>query len=201
MSADSTLESHITSEELAAYLDRRLGASASARIESHMADCGECRGDLVEARSLLATTIAPAFSLSGGRASRTRVWFAAAGLVALACLPLLRRAVPSPGVTPSLRAARTLQPRVEIIAPDNRLVDAATIVFMWRSVERASTYRLTLTDSSATPLFAMVTTDTTATTPSGIQLRRGTSYLWYVDALTSDGHTLSSGIRLLSTSR
>jgi len=201
MSADSTLESHITSEELAAYLDRRLEASSSARIENHMADCGECRADLVEARSLLATTNASAFSLPAGRASRTRVWFAAAGIVALACLPLLRWAVPSPGVTPSLRAAPTFKPRVEVIAPDNRLVDAAAVVFIWRSVEQASTYRLTLTDSSATPLFTMVTTDTAATTPAGIQLRRGASYLWYVDALTSDGHTLSSGIRLLSTSR
>jgi hypothetical protein len=90
---------------------------------------------------------------------------------------------------------------IDVLAPRDRPVDAAAIVFSWRPVEGASTYRLTVTDSSGAPLFTTATSDTTAAPPAGTTLRRGSSYLWYVDGLTSDGHTVSSGVRSFTTLR
>lgn len=201
MTAHSSSESHVTSEELAAYLDRTLDDTACARLEAHMAHCAACRADLVEARSLLGATSALPTRRRIGGDRRRRTWLAAAGILTIASLPLLQRAAHSSGNAPSLRAAQTREAKIAIIAPREKTVDAAAIVFVWRPVEGASTYRVTVTDSSGTPVFATATVDTTATPPAGVVLHRASSYLWYVDGLTSEGRAVTSGVRAFTTSR
>lgn len=201
MSNNPDSRSHITSEDLAAYLDRRLQPTVSARLERHLADCAACRADLVDARSLLESTDASLAPRQVLRPRRARIWVAAAAVLTIAILPLAQRVVQPSGNSPPTRATQRARPSIDVLAPRDQAVDAAAVVFSWRPVEGASTYRLTLTDSSGTPLFTMATTDTSTAPPAGTILRRGSSYLWYVDGLTSDGHTMSSGVRSFSTLR
>jgi hypothetical protein len=144
--------SHITSEDLAAYLDRRLEATVSARLERHLADCAECRADLVDARSLLESMDASPAPPQIVRPRRARIWVAAAAVLIIAILPLAQRVV-QPRGSPALRATPMARSSIDVLAPRDRPVDAAAIVFSWRPVEGASTYRLTVTDSSGAPLF------------------------------------------------
>jgi hypothetical protein len=193
--------SHVTSEELAAYLDRRLDAISSAALERHLADCADCRADLVDARSLLQSTAASPALLRTARPPRARIWVAAAAVLIIAILPLAQRAMQPRDSTPTVRTTRMARNGIDVLAPREHSVEAATIVFAWRPVEGASTYRLTVTDSSGTPLFTTATTDTSAAPPAGTVFRRGSAYLWYVDGLTTDGQTMSSGVRSFTTQR
>lgn len=197
----SSAARHITTEELAAYLDGGLDSSSSTRLEQHMADCSECRSELVDARALLATAPPTASSVSPPRRKLWAAGLAAAAVLVLAALPVMRRVTAPDRAAPVLRAAPTSQAEIDVISPGNEPVNPATVLFIWRPVEGASTYRLTVTDSSGTPLFTRSTTDTTATAPSEAAIGRGRSYLWYVDALRNDGRTSSSGIRSFSTAR
>lgn len=197
----STAAPHITSEELAAYLDGRLDSSSATRLEHHMADCAECRTELVDARALLATAPATDKSMRPRRRMLGRVGLAAAALLLFAAVPLMRRVTAPDRAAPVLRDARASQTRIDVISPGNESVNPTAVFFIWRPVEGATTYRLTVTDSSGTPLFTRSTTDTTTTAPSEVSIVRGHSYLWYVDALRNDGLTSSSGIRSFSTTR
>lgn len=201
MSADLESTSHLTDEELAAYLDRTLDARLLARFDAHMAECADCRADLVEVRSLLEARNALSVPSQIARGRRAVTWLAAAGILTIAFLPLLRRGAPSGDELPAVRAPSSAPSRIEIVAPPNGQVPPFGVVFTWRSVEGASTYRLTVTDSAGASLFNTVTPDTSVTAPASIEIRRGGSYLWYVDGLTSDGRTVSSGIHSFSTAR
>ena len=191
---------HITSEELAAYLDGRLNGALQARVEDHLADCALCRSELVEARALLALPGIDSARSRRARAPRPWAWLAAAGIVAIAALPLMRQMVGSNDIHFAERTAQPARSAIEVVSPPNQRVDVAALVFAWRPVAGAGTYRLTVTDSSGTPLLTVVTRDTTHTA-ADVALHRGGSYLWYVDGLTSDGRTVTSGIQSFSTAR
>jgi hypothetical protein len=192
--------SHISSEELAAYLDGRLDGAVQARVEDHLADCAACRSELVEARAVLALPGVGSARSRRARAPRPWAWLAAAGIVAIAALPLMRQTVSSHDSSSPERTAQSTRPTIEVVSPPTQQVDVASLVFAWRPVAGASMYRLTVTDSSGTPLLTVVTSDT-AHTAADVALRRGGSYLWYVDGLTSDGRTVTSGIQSFSTAR
>jgi|SRR5690348_603429 len=203
MTVNVNSTSHLTSDELAGYLDRRLDAPSLARLEAHMAECAECRAEVVDVSALLESARGVAAPARTVRVTRRTAltWLAAAGVVAIACLPLLQRAVRSVDDSSRVRAAKATPARIEIVGPREGLVSALAVVFTWRPVEGTSTYRLTLTDSSGTALFNAVTSDTSVAPPADVAIRRGSSYLWYVDGLTSDGRTLSSGVHSFSTQR
>ena len=135
----STSGSHITSEELAAYIDGRLDPTGSAKIESHMADCADCRADLVEARPLLDGAPRPSTGMQRGRSPRGPAWLAAAAIVAIAFLPLWQRVVGSHGDSPPVRATQTARATIEIVSPRPTPVDVESVVFAWRPVAGAST--------------------------------------------------------------
>ena len=194
-------DGHLTSEELAAYIDGRLDPAQAARIESHMADCAACRADLVATRPLVEEA---SLRVHRGRSyipRRGAAWLAAAAVIAIAFLPMLQHAFGSRGSNAQVRATQTSRTTIEVVSPRTAPVDAESVVFAWRPVAGASTYRLTLTDSSGEPLFGGSTAETTFAAAARAKLHRGSHYLWYVDALTSDGRTVSSGIRSFMTSR
>ena len=163
-----------------------------------MADCADCRADLVATRPLLEKA---SLRMHRGRSMRGAAWLAAAAVIAIGFLPVLQHAFGSRGNPPQVRATQTTRATIEILSPRTAPVDAESVVFAWRPVAGASTYRLTLTDSSGEPLFNGSTAETTFTAAGRAKLHRGSSYLWYVDALTSEGRTVSSGIRSFATSR
>ena len=201
MRADLDSKSHLTDEDLAAYLDRNLDATSLARFDTHMARCAECRADFVEARSLLESTDALSVSSRLVLGRRAVIWLAAAGILTIAFLPLLRREGRLGEGSKAVRAPSSAPLRIEIVAPPERQVASSAVVFTWRSVEGASTYRVTVADSAGSALFNTVTSDTSVTPPAGVEIRRGGTYLWYVDGLTSDGRTVGSGIHSFSTQR
>ncbi|HEY2855584.1 MAG TPA: zf-HC2 domain-containing protein [Gemmatimonadaceae bacterium] len=201
MSTDSASLPHLTSEELAAYLDDRLDSRSIARLESHLSDCRECRAELVATRALVESSIATTDRRLTAPAIRARTWLAAAAVIAITVLPLIGRSLHSRSDTAPVRATPERPPAIAVLAPDNRSADAARVTFVWRPVESARTCRLTVTDSAGAPLFTVATSDTVVSPPANGHLERGTSYLWYLDCLTSDGVTVSSGIRSFATDR
>lgn len=204
MSTDSGSSSHVSNEDLAAYLDGTLDQEGRATIDSHLADCRRCRWEMLEVRQSLAdlprAEPAPRRSL---RLSRSVAWIAtaavAAGVVFSAGLLRMRtsdQARPRPAVE---RGVGVID-RIAVVTPvSDRIVDAPNVVFVWRSIEPGDTYRLTIMDSAGARLFTTSTRDTTTSVPIAPPFARGRTYLWYVDALASDGHTVSSGVRSFST--
>lgn len=199
MSADLESTSHLTDEELAAYLDRTLDARLLARFDAHLADCADCRADVIDVRALLEARTGLPVESQLARGRRAVTWLAAAGILTIAFLPLLRGGVRSRDQSPVVRAPSSAPSRIETIAPLDKQVLSSVVAFTWRSVEGASTYRLTVTDSSGAAVFNAMTSDTSVTPPADVEIRRGASYLWYVDGLTTDGRTLSSGIHSFLT--
>jgi anti-sigma factor RsiW len=205
MNADSVEMPHITSEELAGYLEHRLDRESERRVEAHMAECFACRADLVQIRGVLGALPATRADASRHRAWPRPAWLAAAALVGVALVPLARRVEQQRTVLPALRAAPNTSTRIAVVEPDSstpeRGVDPERVVFTWRAVEGAGTYRITITDSAGTPFFTAATTDTSIAPPSSRRLVHGGSYLWYVDALRNDGTTWSTGVRSFTTTR
>ena len=203
MNADSGGIPHVTSEELAGYLEHRLDRETEHRVEAHMAECAGCRGDLVQIRTLLGALAENRERGHDRRRWRRGAWLAAAALAAIAVVPLARRVEQRRSVAPVLRATPTAGTRIAVVAPDpatpERPVDPTTLVFTWRAVAGAGTYRVTVTDSAGAPVFTTTTSDTSTAPPTTRTLARGSSYLWYVDALRGDGTTWSSGVQSFST--
>jgi hypothetical protein len=198
MGIDSASRAHTESAELAAYLDRRLEPAAVARVEGHLAECRLCRDELLEARLLLDSAAAMQEASRRRRTSLVRSWLVAATVVGVAALPLIRRARVTADAPP-VRATTSSRATIEVVAPPGYLVDPATVAFTWRPLTGANTYRLTVTDSSGTPLFTATTPDTVVRPPAPGVLVRGVSYLWYVDGLRSDGGSATSGVQSFST--
>src|SRR3712207_4405663 len=84
MSPNGQSSGHLPAADFAAYLDGRLDAADRARAEAHLADCDECRRELVEIRALLSETE------SGGTAEPVR--------------PRLRRRIARLGVAAGIAA-------------------------------------------------------------------------------------------------
>lgn len=200
MSADSDSVSHLTSEELAAYLDGRLDSAVVARLESHMAQCRDCRGEMVAARATLESAKTISRRPLAAHVTRRRAWLIAASVLVVASIPVLQRGLRSRADAIRERATTRTSSHIEVVAPEGQPVSAESVTFTWRRVAQESICRLTVTDPSGTALFTLSTPDTVASS-SGRNLQPGRSYLWYVDCLTSDGRSLSSGIRTFSTSR
>src|SRR2546428_6437366 len=49
------IEAHLTAMEIAAYVDHGLVADARARARSHLAECDECRGEVIAVARLART--------------------------------------------------------------------------------------------------------------------------------------------------
>jgi hypothetical protein len=188
---------HLTSEELAAYLDRSLPAGEHQRVEGHLAECAECRSEAVEVTRVLQSK------------PRDRRWWmigAAAAAVLLFALvqPLTRSDSPRPD---SLRAtdrpsAVDRRAGVATVAPSvGALVDPSSVVFAWRSAGVEVLYRLAVTDAEGTAVWTDSTSDTVLALPRTVALRRGQTYYWYVDALHRDGSSATTGVHRFLTPR
>lgn len=178
---------HIENGRLAAYLDDRLPAVERAQVEAHLADCAECRAEVVAVGRL---------RRSLGRRSP---WVIAAPIAAAAVLAFVLLGRPSPpaaGTDPVLREGGEPAPAIVVVAPA-----AATTVapeplsFVWRPVPSGVSYRVVLTDSSGGPVWNAVTGDSSALLPATVRLVRGGRYYWIVDALLADGRSVTSGAR------
>ena len=187
---------HLTAEDVAAFLDRRMTAAERAGAEAHLADCRECRAEIADVRRLVSATPA--------RRSMVLVpaALAAAAVIAFVALSLGRAGSDSSADrvrTPGVSVAEDSQ-RIAVIAPaEGDTIRGARASLLWSAVVGEPTYRLTLTDASGQPVWTTTTSDTSLTLPANVALQPHTKYFWYVDAQRADGRAASTGVRSFTT--
>ncbi len=187
---------HLSSEELGAFLANALTDKQRDAVERHLVSCAECRSDLVEAQR--AVIAAPSAQRGDRRRWITVAALAAAAVLVIAVWPrneITRNPVRVERNTPALSGA------VTIVSPlVNGEIDRTTPSFVWNR-DDGSSYRITVTDEGGRPLWSESTSDTTIVLPATTQLAPGARFFWYVDALRSDGRSITSGINAFRTPR
>ena len=186
----TTNQRHLTAEDVAGFLDRRLTTLERVDIEEHLAGCGRCRGEVAAVRRLV--TDKPA-----RRALALPLTFAAAAAIAFLLFSVVRpdpesaaERVRTPAVVPG-----DAPERITVLRPaDGDTVQAARAALEWASLGGDPTYRITVTDATGQPVWSRTTTDTSLmVSPAILEPRR--TYFWYVDALRADGRAASTGVR------
>jgi putative zinc finger protein len=165
---------HFGSDDVAAYLDGVLSSAERARVEQHLADCDECRAELIALSRVLRT-----------RPSRRRRYVlvgaaAAAAVVALLMWPESWQTPASPNYR---EPAVSTTPAPIGLAP--RGATAAAPRLVWTRVPYAARYRLTLFDTTGTVIWESQSPDTSVALPTTLRLRPGIRYFWQVEAQTS----------------
>ena len=182
-----TLE-HLTDADVAAYLDRGLTDTRRDRLEAHLAECAECRREILETQQLV-KRVRPFW--------RAPVW--GGSLVAAAAVVLLVAKLGSgpgrlPETTPPVRADGGTSQLV-VYGPTGEGISTRGLQFVWGAAAGAVTYRLTITGRDGAAVWSRSGVDTTVTLPDSIVLRPGQRYFWAVDALLGDGVTRSTRLR------
>lgn len=184
----STAGYHLTTDEVAGFVEQVLGAEHKTRVTEHLADCAHCQAAVVRASQTLRLD---------RRSSKLAVGvpLAAAAIIALVVLnpfagdpdgPLLRSEF-----APDVAAARIA---VHQPADSTRMGDLG---FAWASVESGIAYRISLTTADGSDVWTGGTADTSIVLPSETDLTPGAVYYWSVDALLADGRSATTGIRRL----
>lgn len=183
---------HLPPEALAAYLAEGARAPGFDRVQAHLADCPECREEASAVSRILR---------ADGRSHQVRRVMMGVGSVAAVLAIGIWFAAPRPpsnenvtrGTEPRLPSG---EPDVTAIAPLGEVAPVAgQVSFSWHVMPDAVEYRLTLSDAGGGPIWKKATTDTVLVLPLEVSLARGTTYYWYVDALLSDGRSLTTGAR------
>ncbi|MEA2765060.1 MAG: hypothetical protein QOK07_1464 [Gemmatimonadaceae bacterium] len=191
---------HLTSEQVAAYLDNTLSEAECAGVKAHLADCDPCRQEIVSVSRLVE---------GAPRSSRRFVTLStiAAAAAAVVVIVLARPSsdsgltarTPLRGVaTPAASEGAT---SVRVIAPIGQQPTSDGIVFAWHPASPGATYRLTLTDDRGRELWIGSTNDTTLAIPKSTAVLPGQSYHWYVDVLQADAAAATSGITSFQVAR
>jgi hypothetical protein len=192
---DGNPTQHLLARLVAAYLERRLDAEERAAVEAHLATCEDCRREVLEVSRLIL------------KRRRARQVLPVAGIAAAAVLALVAGvsliggppetaasgAVRAPTLPPPARALTAVEP-----PQDTTLSVGEGIRFLWRAADPGSTYRLTVLDEAGGPVWSTRTSDTVAFLPAEAGPEEIGGYFWFVDALASDGSTLTSGTRRFS---
>lgn len=179
---------HLESSEVAAYVDRALAPAQRERVEAHLADCAECRREVIDV------------SRVGNIARRRSSWimFApAAAAAAIVILLLARSGETPPGGGPVLRdGGGGSRSGVVLVAPaEDGRVREHSVTFIWRSAGAGVSYRLTLTNEQGDVVWSTTGSDTTTQLPAAVGLKTGSQYHWYVDGLLRDGSSIASAVQ------
>jgi len=177
-------DGHLAANEVAAYVDGTLEQAARARVDAHLADCDDCRAEVVAVRRMV------------GGTPRWRRWPILAALAAAAVVVIMiwPRALDQPGLEgPVVRDGEPAAAAVVLVAPDS--VATLPLAFAWHAVPDATTYRLSLTNATGELIWSGSTPDTAITVPDSVSLATSGPYYYYVDALLADGTSGTSGVR------
>lgn len=188
-----SIPEHLTSERLAAFLDRRLTGADRELAVRHFASCAQCREELVELRAML----------DSGRNPRTRRWFMVAGAAAAIIAFVL---VPRVASDRSVETARvraesgTRLPNgtqvIEVVSPSDRgVVVRQGLELFWRPVAARATYLVAIQDTSGNEVWRVLSGDTSVVVPDTARLNSGHRYFWSVDARLADGGMAKTGVR------
>lgn len=194
MTPDSTLPfPHLDDATVAAYVDGSMSDSDRRLAESHLSLCDDCRAEVVAASAAVS-------SAPGGTAPSWRSWrgigvVAAAGVMIALAATLPRDAKDSDIVRDASIPEYGARPTVTVVNPSDGMRLSGERRFVWRSIADGTSYRFTIGDSSAQPIYSITVQDTSAAIPASVQLVSGRQYFWYVDAIRPDGMTASSGLK------
>ena len=177
MPAEPSIQ-HLSAAAVAAYVDQQVSGVERNRIEEHLADCRECRAEIV------------AVSRVVRKLRRPWRWavltpFAAAALVVVMLAPWHRDDQPvlrEPAVT-TIVAPTAITPR-------GRVAELSSIT--WSTVPRATQYEITVFDSAGTIVWETRVADSVAVVPRDLKLVRGRPYYWKVAARTESKRWVSS---------
>jgi hypothetical protein len=183
--------SHLTAEQVAAYLERAVSAAERDAIEAHLSTCDACRSEVVEVARLL-------------RTPRWRRWYVWTPVAAAAAILLLVAGpqTGAPGSDIVRRGDRPGEgtPRFEVLAPAaDQPVAPDSVFFLWRAAATDAHYRLTVTDMSGGSVHSQESPDTALLLMDSGTLIPDQVYFWYVDALLADGSTATTGVQRFST--
>jgi CHAT domain-containing protein/tetratricopeptide (TPR) repeat protein len=170
---------------LARIAEGRARAAAGTAI-AHLASCGSCRRQLAALMALLrvpviASEVAP---IRGAARRPGRPMLVFLGLAAAAAMLFLLISFPGSRDDPNAVRDPTLTAITApaAIEPVGAVERARSLT--WTRVDGASSYRVTLFDSTGTVLFELQLADTTVTLPDSVQLVPRRAYAWKVEART-----------------
>jgi len=184
---------HLTAEDVAAFLDRHITAAERAAVEAHLVDCRVCRDEVTSVRRLMRTgPTVRRFFIPAGLAAAAAIAFVALTLGRNSDLANERvRSEATPVASEGAIQAR--------LPADNDTISLAPPTMVWSSIAGEPTYRFTLTDASGQPVWTSTSADTSVTLPSQVNLAPRQTYFWYVDALQANGRAASTGVRRFRT--
>lgn len=185
---------HPSSEDVAAYLSDGLSSEARLAFEAHIAECRTCRNEISSARRLMAS----------GR-SRKWPWIVPSSVAAVAAIAFFSISTPwrveeEPTRAPD-RASSGRAVKLGIVSPSEQATVTGVPVFTWRTNGPDALYRFSITDAAGAPIWSVETRDTTVSLPAHVALEPEREYLWNVDAVDTEGGTVTSGTQRFRVSR
>ena len=190
--SSDALTDHPSSEELAAYLSGKLPLARRDQLEDHLAKCSECRREVTFARRILRAR----------RETRRRAWLVPIATAAAIAFVVFSVRRPTARIDDVRSGGVDTASTIKTISPSSiASVDAANVVFTWNSERGRPLYQLTLTDAVGQALWSLQTTDTSVALPATIKLSPGQAYFWLVDAISADGHSISTRTQRFTTAR
>lgn len=186
--------SHPGPGDVSAYLDHTLPEPARQRMQAHLADCEECRREMVELSRLVRTGPRPRLALR---------WAIGAGIAATLAILIGRmpedsRTTPIGGPPGSVeRRSSEETPSLRVWGPRaGAPIARDSLVLAWSPPAANDVqYRVTISGPDGRVLWTASIPDTILRVPPSIPLARGQSYYWYTDALLPDGRSLTTGVQ------
>ena len=169
---------HLTADQLVAFLGHELGAEARRDAELHLARCTECRDELVAVTEILQPE-------RTDRSQRKIPWRVLAPVAAAAAAVFLMVAGPwSAGSNDDVPQHRDVPVQTSTVPIPVAPLGSVSAVekLVWRGVDAADRYRLTLFDAEGEVLWKATTPDTVINLPESVELTAGSRYLWRLEA-------------------
>jgi anti-sigma factor RsiW len=191
MLSSSPPPGHLPADVLAAYIDRSLTPPARAEVEAHVADCAQCRAELVSAKRLVAAAPRPT---APRRWSSVAVVGAAAAAVVIAFVSRQASAPREPQVRATSASSATSPVSLAVVTPRSEAVlTPPGVRFVWRSADSVVEYTVAVMDADGRARWTTTTADTSVALPDSVLLAPGAAVHWYVDGLKADGRSVGTG--------
>lgn len=196
---EDTMDAHLTSEEVAAYLAGAPEGAELERLDAHMVACDACRAEVVAVRRVV-------------QRRRKRRWgplpLGGLAAAALAGVFFLTPGTATNGESgdPVLRDAQGLPAEgvatIEVVTPeDGSQVLADSLRFEWRPLVGDVMFVVTVSDENGDVVWTSNTLDTVLAMDPGIPLRPNRRYFLIVDALIDGAWSASSRMLEFSVRR
>jgi hypothetical protein len=187
---ESTSGGHLQPMEVASYVDGVTTDEARARIDGHLAECAECRDEIVEATRIAGTMSRP-------KLNSARVWIPAAAAAAVLLLMVRQPdTVRQPSEHREAPVTTTIAPSA--ITPVGSVDSVAALV--WSSVPYTDRYVVRVFDAEGSVVWQREGTDTTVSIPPSL-LALNRSYFWKVEAQTGFGRSAATELIEFSVRR